>query len=89
VKFIVINYEKVEADLGPDAARPEEIVVEDRVDVEFRKVELCDDLRSLYTAVRACEERKCDWSVWEVVEGKTVSRALMFEKDGKSVKAVV
>lgn len=89
LKYLVISIEKMEADHGPDVDE-QELETLDRVDVEIRKVAPCKDLEEVSMAIKACEATyEYEWSVFEMEKGKFVRKAVMFEKDGRSIKALV
>jgi hypothetical protein len=89
MNFIVVSVKKVE---DPDAGvcegiEPEELEVTDRVDVV-----LCKDFVDVAMALKKSEKKGAEWAVFEVLDkptGKTtVRRAVVFEKDGQSIRSI-
>ncbi len=94
MNFIVVSVKKVE---DPDAGvcegiEPEELEVTDRVDANVEDVVLCKDFVDVAMALKKSEKKGAEWAVFEVLDkptGKTtVRRAVVFEKDGQSIRSI-
>jgi hemolysin activation/secretion protein len=86
--FIVIASSVEEIDHGPDVD-PEELELLSRVETEIHEVVVCQDLVQVHAALRKAEGLSREWAIFESAkDGKMVRRAVVFEKDGTTIKRV-
>lgn len=58
-------------------------------EVATKRVMVCGDTRAVHKAIREVEARDDEWSVWEIVDGKTCQRSVIFQMDGNQSYDVV
>lgn len=87
MRYLVVVQRGVEAAevMGPEEAESQGVGPEDVVETVVERVVLCEDSRAVARAIRECDpSRREQWAgVFEVVGGRTVSRAVVCKTDGK------